>query len=176
METATERRVPMEASKLLAVCAFGLAVSLCSSAQGASPPATQSSPQTSSQSSSQTQPHRTVHHVQVPDEDSPAQPAELTAAEAAIEKKDYTAADPMRSSFCGLRPNRNRPAMSKKVNTGHGFHWGRRSRRQSQKRRWQPTSMPPRFNPKKLSRIFPPGRFLNRKAKLLMLNWNTSRL
>jgi|HubBroStandDraft_1064217.scaffolds.fasta_scaffold00054_16 Tfp pilus assembly protein PilF len=94
----------MEASKLLAVCAFGLAVSLCSSAQGASPPATQSSPQTSSQSSSQTQPHRTVHHVQVPDEDSPAQPAELTAAEAAIEKKDYTAAEPMLRKLVGRDP------------------------------------------------------------------------
>jgi tetratricopeptide (TPR) repeat protein len=36
-----------------------------------------------------------VHHVQVPDEDSPAQPAELTAAEVAIEKKDYAAAEPL---------------------------------------------------------------------------------
>lgn len=36
-----------------------------------------------------------MHHVQVPDEDSPAQPAELTAAEVAIEKKDYAAAEPL---------------------------------------------------------------------------------
>ena len=35
------------------------------------------------------------HHIQVPDEDAPAQPAELTAAEAAIEKQDYAAAEPL---------------------------------------------------------------------------------
>jgi Tfp pilus assembly protein PilF len=45
--------------------------------------------------SSQTQTHRSVHHIQVRDEDSPTQPAELTAAEAAIEKKNYSAAEPL---------------------------------------------------------------------------------
>ena len=43
----------------------------------------------------QTQTHRSVHHIQVRDEDSPTQPAELTAAEAAIEKKNYSAAEPL---------------------------------------------------------------------------------
>jgi tetratricopeptide (TPR) repeat protein len=36
-----------------------------------------------------------VHHIRVPEEDSPTQPAELTAAEAAIEKKNYPAAEPL---------------------------------------------------------------------------------
>jgi tetratricopeptide (TPR) repeat protein len=43
----------------------------------------------------QTQTHRSVHHIQIRDEDSPTQPAELTAAEAAIEKKNYSAAEPL---------------------------------------------------------------------------------
>jgi len=37
--------------------------------------------------------HRTIHHIQVPDEDSPAQPAELIQAEAAIEKQNYAVAE-----------------------------------------------------------------------------------
>jgi tetratricopeptide (TPR) repeat protein len=59
------------------------------SAAASSP--TSSTPETS-QSSAQDS-HRGAHHVQVPDEDSPAQPAELTAAEAAIEKRDYEGAE-----------------------------------------------------------------------------------
>ena len=39
--------------------------------------------------------HRSAHHIQVPDDDSPAQPPELTQAEAAIEKQDYAAAEPL---------------------------------------------------------------------------------
>jgi tetratricopeptide (TPR) repeat protein len=75
----------MGASKLLAGATLALAAAICS-AQEAGPPAGQSSSQPT---------QRSGHHVQVPDEDSPAQPAELTAAEAAIEKKDYSAAEPL---------------------------------------------------------------------------------
>jgi tetratricopeptide (TPR) repeat protein len=64
-------------------------------AQDAVPLAAQSSSQSTSQSSSQAQGHRSAHHIQVPDEDSPSQPAELTAAETAIDKKDYAAAEPL---------------------------------------------------------------------------------
>ncbi|HXC41909.1 MAG TPA: tetratricopeptide repeat protein [Candidatus Dormibacteraeota bacterium] len=56
-----------------------------------SSPTSSSSPQTSQPSAQDS--HRGAHHVQVPDEDSPAQPAELTAAEAAIEKRDYEGAE-----------------------------------------------------------------------------------
>jgi tetratricopeptide (TPR) repeat protein len=80
-----EQCVPMGASKLLAGATLALAAAICS-AQEAGPPAGQSSSQPT---------QRSGHHVQVPDEDSPAQPAELTAAEAAIEKKDYSAAEPL---------------------------------------------------------------------------------
>jgi Tfp pilus assembly protein PilF len=74
-------------------------------AQTASPPPAQTSQQPSPESgasSNQSLPgkgdsssRRSVHRIRVPDEDSPAQPAELTAAEAAIEKKDYSAAEPL---------------------------------------------------------------------------------
>jgi len=37
--------------------------------------------------------HRTIHHIQVPDEDSPTQAPELIQAEAAIEKQNYAAAE-----------------------------------------------------------------------------------
>src|ERR1700683_4112173 len=92
-----ERRVPMGASKLLASAMLALAGSVCLVAQDA-PAAETSSPQTSSSSSS-SQTHRSAHHIQVRDEDSPAQPAELTAAEAAIEKNDYSAAEPLLRKF-----------------------------------------------------------------------------
>jgi Tfp pilus assembly protein PilF len=50
-----------------------------------------SSSQTSQQSA--TDSRRASHHIQVADEDAPAQPTELTAAEAAIEKQNYAAAE-----------------------------------------------------------------------------------
>jgi len=78
----------MGASKVFAAT-LALAAGLSSLSEGTLPPAGQSS----SQSSSQT--HRSAHHIQVPDEDAPRQPAELTAAEAAIEKRDYSAAEPL---------------------------------------------------------------------------------
>jgi len=80
---ATERRGPMGTSKFLAgaVLALGATFALAQDASP-SPPAGQSSSQ-----------HH--HHVQVSEEDAPAQPAELTAAEAAIEKKDYAGAEPL---------------------------------------------------------------------------------
>jgi Tfp pilus assembly protein PilF len=78
----------MGPSKLLAGIVLALTAGLCSVAQDSNPPAGASSPQSPSQA------HGTrSHHVQVRDEDSPTQPAELTQAEAAIEKKNYSAAE-----------------------------------------------------------------------------------
>jgi Tfp pilus assembly protein PilF len=85
----------MGASKLLAGVLLALALGACSVAQDASPP--------SAQSSSKSPAHRSVHHIQVP-EDSPAQPVELTAAEAAIEKKDYAAAEPLLRKLLDREP------------------------------------------------------------------------
>jgi Tfp pilus assembly protein PilF len=92
----------MGANKVLVGCLLALtAGGVCSRAQDASPPSAQSTPQTTPQSTPQTSPtapidsHRSVHHVQVPDEDSPAQPAKLTEAETAIERHDYAAAEPL---------------------------------------------------------------------------------
>jgi tetratricopeptide (TPR) repeat protein len=83
----------MGASKFIAGCLMVMAAGVCSAAQDASPLSGQS-PQSSSPPFSQTQAHRPVHHIQVEDEDSPSQPAELTKAEAAIEKRDYATAEP----------------------------------------------------------------------------------
>jgi len=68
-----------------------------SSSSSSSSPASSSSTSTSSSgvSGSGASSRQTVHHVQVPDEDSPVQPAELTQAEAAIEKRNYVAAEPL---------------------------------------------------------------------------------
>jgi tetratricopeptide (TPR) repeat protein len=79
----------MGASKLVAGVMLALTAGMCAAAQDANAPTGQSS----SQSSSESQPHRSVHHVQVPVED--AQPVELTQAEAAIEKRDYASAEPL---------------------------------------------------------------------------------
>jgi tetratricopeptide (TPR) repeat protein len=90
MAAAMERRVPMAAGKFLA--GVLLAAAICGSA-GAQDSTQPSSPSTSTQSSSSSSGHRSVHHIQVPDEDSPTQPAELVQAEAAIEKKNYAVAE-----------------------------------------------------------------------------------
>jgi tetratricopeptide (TPR) repeat protein len=103
----------MGTSKLLVGVMLALAMGLGSIAQDASP----TLPQSSAQSSEQTPPQagqpvekepssnqsvsgknesssrRSVHHIRVPDDDSPAQPTELTAAETAIEAKNYSAAE-----------------------------------------------------------------------------------
>jgi len=81
----------MAAAKLFASALLALATAMAAIAQDAGPPAAQPSPQSSSSS----QARHSVHHIQVPDEDSPTQPAELTAAEAEIEKKNYSAAEPL---------------------------------------------------------------------------------
>ncbi len=81
----------MGVGKLFAGAILALVGGLGSFAQDSNSPVGTSS----SQPSSQTQTHRSVHHIQVPDEDSVTQPAELTAAEAAIEKKNYSAAEPL---------------------------------------------------------------------------------
>jgi tetratricopeptide (TPR) repeat protein len=99
-----KRIVSMGATKLFASVILALAAGVCSVAQDANPPAGTSSSQPSSKTSSETQGHRTVHHIQVPDEDSPAQPAELTAAEAAIEKKNYSGAESLLRKFVDHDP------------------------------------------------------------------------
>ncbi len=81
----------MGASKRLAGAVMALAMGAGLVAQDSNSPTGTSS----SQTSSQTQTHRSIHHIQVPDEDSPTQPAELTQAEAAIEKRNYSAAEPL---------------------------------------------------------------------------------
>src|ERR1039458_7215624 len=80
---ATERRGRMGASNFLAC--WLLALTACCVAQDANAPA--------GQSSSKAPGRRSAHHLQVPVEDS--QPPELTQAEAAIEKGDYAAAEPL---------------------------------------------------------------------------------
>lgn len=97
----------MAASKSLASTLLVLILGACAAAQDTSPPPGQSSgpssapPSTTPSSSSppagtsSSSTHRSGHYIRVPDEDSPAQPAELTEAEAAIEKQNYAAAEPL---------------------------------------------------------------------------------
>jgi len=94
----------MGASRVLAGCLLMLAVVLRSVAQDSSSPSGQASSQSSSQSSSKPQSHRSAHHIQVQDEDSPAQPAELTESESAIEKRDYAAAEPLLRKLLDRQP------------------------------------------------------------------------
>ncbi|MGB8967203.1 MAG: hypothetical protein WCC16_00210, partial [Candidatus Sulfotelmatobacter sp.] len=90
----------------MAGCLLMLTAAVCSVAQDASAPSGQASSEPSSQSSSSSKPqgHRSVHHIQVEDDDSPAQPAELIAAESAIEKRDYAAAEPLLRKLLGHEP------------------------------------------------------------------------
>jgi len=108
----------MAACKSLACVLLALAVGACAMAQDASQPPGQSSAPassapsssapssstpststpaagTSSSASQSSSTHRSGHHIRVSDDDSSAQPAELTEAEAAIEKKNYAAAEPL---------------------------------------------------------------------------------
>ena len=85
-----------------------LTAAVCSVAQDTIPASGQASSQPSSQSSSESsskpQAHRAAHHIQVEDEDSPAQPAELTQAESAIEKGNYAAAEPLLQKLLERQP------------------------------------------------------------------------
>ncbi len=84
----TEPWARMAASKVFATGLALLVASACSAqatSQSSSPP--------SSSQGAHSESHRSGHHVQVPDDDAPSQPAELAQAEAAIEKRDYTAAE-----------------------------------------------------------------------------------
>ncbi len=103
----------MAAINFLASVLLALAVGACAMAQDASQPPGQSSAPASSAPSSRTpststpaagtsssasqssSTHRSGHHIRVSDDDSSAQPAELTEAEAAIEKQNYAAAEPL---------------------------------------------------------------------------------
>jgi tetratricopeptide (TPR) repeat protein len=97
----------MGASRVLAGCLL-VAAGVCSVAQDAGPPSGQSSPQSSSQSSSDSsskpKAHRSDHHIQVEDDSSPSQPAELTEAESAIDKQNYAAAEPLLRKLVDREP------------------------------------------------------------------------
>ncbi len=97
-----ERRGQMATSKVLACVLLALGVGTCAAAQDASSTPASTSQGTQQPSSDQpvqekTGPnsHRTVRHVRVQDDDSPAQPVELTQAEAEIERQNYAAAEPL---------------------------------------------------------------------------------
>jgi tetratricopeptide (TPR) repeat protein len=97
----------MGASRVLAVCLLVMTAGVCPVAQdtsAASGASSQPSSQSSAQSSSQPQAHRAVYHIQVEDNDSPSQPAELTAAEKAIEKRDFAAAEPLLRKLVDREP------------------------------------------------------------------------
>jgi tetratricopeptide (TPR) repeat protein len=102
-----EQRGLMGASRVLAGCLL-VAAGVCSVAQDAGPPSGQSSPQSSSQSSSDSsskpKAHRSDHHIQVEDDSSPSQPAELTEAESAIDKQNYAAAEPLLRKLVDREP------------------------------------------------------------------------
>jgi len=82
----------MSSGKILARALPILALCVCTTAQDAGQAPAQSSAPPSAPPAAG---HRSTHHIQVPDEDSPAQPPELTQAEAAIEKQNYAAAEPL---------------------------------------------------------------------------------
>jgi tetratricopeptide (TPR) repeat protein len=115
MAVGTELRIGMAGNRFRAVVL--VAVVGVSAAQGAllvwaqssastsSDSPSSSSSSTSGASGSGSNSHQTVHHVQVPDEDSPTQPAELTQAESAIEKKNYAAAEPLLRKLVGRDPS-----------------------------------------------------------------------
>jgi tetratricopeptide (TPR) repeat protein len=86
----------MAARDLIGRGLLALAFCACVAAQDSGQPAGQSSaPSSSGSSSTSAGGHRAGHHVQVADEDAAAQPEELSQAEAAIEKKNYAAAEPL---------------------------------------------------------------------------------
>jgi predicted Zn-dependent protease len=97
-----KRRIPMGANSLLAGCLLALMASAI--AQDASAPAAQSSSQSSPQSVPQSSSHRSVHHVQVEDDDSTHPPSELTEAELAIGRRDYASAEPLLQKLVGREP------------------------------------------------------------------------
>jgi tetratricopeptide (TPR) repeat protein len=85
----------MRAHKAFAAGLLLLAMNRCVLAQDVAPTPAQSVPQSSSDTpqSAPVDSHKPAHHIRVPDENTPAQPVELTAAEAAIEKRDFAAAE-----------------------------------------------------------------------------------
>ncbi len=85
----------MAASKVLANILLAFAGFAYAAGQDLGPPPAASSQSASSPSSSSGT-RRSIHHIQVPDEDSPSLPPELVSAEAAIEKQNYAAAEGLR--------------------------------------------------------------------------------
>jgi Tfp pilus assembly protein PilF len=91
-------RVPKTEGKHFAAILLFLAVTLGAAAQDNG-----QAQQPSGSSSSK--PHHSNHHIQVPDDDSPSQPPELTQAEAKIDKQDYSAAEPLLHKLVESHPN-----------------------------------------------------------------------
>ena len=91
---AAERRVLMDADKLLALFLLVMTVGGCAFTQEPSPPATATPAESPSPSPAKKDPSspRSAHHILVPVEDSPA--PELARAESEIEKRNYAAAEP----------------------------------------------------------------------------------
>jgi Tfp pilus assembly protein PilF len=98
----------MAATKSLVSVLLALAVCACAQGQDAGqPPGQTSAPSsappsstppssaTPSSATSSSSTHRSIHHIRVPEDDSPGQPPELNQAEAAIEKQNYAAAEPL---------------------------------------------------------------------------------
>ncbi|MFZ0760185.1 MAG: tetratricopeptide repeat protein [Candidatus Sulfotelmatobacter sp.] len=83
----------MGASKILASCVLLLATGACLLAQDASEPSGQPSAQPAPQGPEDSR--RSGHFIRVPVEDYPTQPPELTEAETAIQKHDYSGAEPL---------------------------------------------------------------------------------
>ena len=106
MAVATERRVPMAASKFLASALLVLACGCMIAQDTGQAPDASSLPSSSSSSSSSSgthqsssADHRSGHYIRVPDDDAAAPPAELTQAEAAIERQNYAAAESLLQKF-----------------------------------------------------------------------------
>jgi tetratricopeptide (TPR) repeat protein len=101
------------AGALLALAAGGCAIaqdagqnpagsslpSSSSSSTSTSPSSSSTASSPASSSSTSTGTHRSIHHIQVPDEDVASQPAELTQAEAEIEKQHYAVAEGLLHKF-----------------------------------------------------------------------------
>jgi tetratricopeptide (TPR) repeat protein len=95
MAMGMELRDPMGGNRIRAAAFLVLAACAAASGQGSPQPSNQTSPPSNSAASQPSSSSRRSHHVQVADDDTPAQPAALSEAEAAIEKKDYAAAEPL---------------------------------------------------------------------------------
>ena len=97
-----EHRVPMPVKAFLAACVLLFAAGTLAAAQNAGTESGQSPAESSQPVEKESTSHRSNRHVQVAVEGE--QPAELSQAEAAIEKKDYAAAQSVLHTFVEHNP------------------------------------------------------------------------